>query len=165
MELFTNEQIQNLITCEKIITEPPKKEMKLENGSFRKDMKVESIKENYQFSVFIRKHELFSENFSIGLKYNSMEGKSIILYRCNGPHNNKSFNDLEIPHVKYHIHKIDAEDLNNELEEPKRVTITECYATYEDALAYFIRETGIRDAESYFPELQASLSLFEEGES
>lgn len=77
------ETIESLISCEKHITEPPRKESQLKNRSFRNDMKVASIDMKHAFSVFLRQSDDFPEDFSIGLNHVDENGKIYTLMRCN----------------------------------------------------------------------------------
>lgn len=61
--LFSNEEIEELIASPKRIIEPPKKEIQLQKGHWRNDMKLHSDDGEYDFSVFMRKNEDFEENF------------------------------------------------------------------------------------------------------
>lgn len=83
--MLSDEIINRLITEEKIITEPPKRDFKVENQHLRNEFHLTSSDGQRQFSVFMRKHIEFIENFSIGLVYHSEEG-AINLFRCNGNH-------------------------------------------------------------------------------
>jgi hypothetical protein len=133
--MFTDELINQLITEEKIITEPPKKEPKLENQHFRNEFQLSSTDGKRQYTVFIRQHNQFRENFSIGLIYHSEEG-NINLFRCNGNHGEIVVDILNPnPHYGYHTHKITAELLENNVNEPKKVETTTEYASFEQALA------------------------------
>jgi len=69
MKLYTQSEIDNLINCQKIIIEPPPKNMRVERGHLKKDMKLHSVDSKHKFSVFMRMNERFNENFSIGLIY------------------------------------------------------------------------------------------------
>jgi hypothetical protein len=144
------QMIQELISCEKKITDPPKKDLVLKNRSFRNDMKLSSLDGTYSFSVFLRISEDFQEDFSIGLMYISKEGKLYMVFRCNGPHGETvSEYRSQTPHFGYHTHTIlpDSSFAMNPV-------ITEEYATYQDAIAYFIKICNIIGAEQYFPFLR-----------
>ena len=66
---YSEEEIGELISCPKVITDPPKREMRLERGSRRNNMRLRSQSDDREFSVFMRINEAFQENFSIGLEY------------------------------------------------------------------------------------------------
>lgn len=158
--MFSDELINRLITEVKIITEPPKRDFKEENRHLRNDFHLTSSDGQRQYSVFMRKHTEFMENFSIGLIYHSEEG-SINLFRCNGNHGEIVVDILNpSPHYGYHTHKITAELLENNINEPKKVESTKEYASYEQALAYFCKQINIKDADKYFPNIN-QLDIFE----
>ncbi len=80
-------ELQALLVVPKLISEPPRREMKLDRGHWRNDMRLRSVEGDRDFRVFMRKSEEFPENFSIGLTYRPNDGgEEIPLLRCNGPH-------------------------------------------------------------------------------
>jgi len=166
MVTYTSELLSSLISCKKKVVKPPHKEMKIERGSFRNDLSLKSEDGKWNFSVFMRKNQKFAENFIIGLRYHPQEGESFTLLRCNGPHGNHI--DLErtnSSHYVFHIHMANIDRLNDGVFSERMGTITDKYASYEEALSYFIREVGIMDADQFFPEYITQPSLFsEEGE-
>lgn len=145
---LTDQEIEQLISCPKRIIEPPKKEPQLTNGHWRNDMKLQSADGEYDFFVFMRKNEDFEENFSIGLIYNpkGIRGE-IHLFRCNGPHG---------PHVlfehhdRFHVHKADPENLSSGVRAEREAFVTREYASFQDALGYFLKKCNILEAEKYF---------------
>lgn len=157
--MLTNEQINELICEEKIIIEKPKAQFKEESQHLRNDFILNSSDGQRKYSVFIRKHKNFIENFSIGLIYHSDEG-AINLYRCNGNHGEViKEKTYSIPHFNYHIHRISAELLENNINKPALIEETQEYASFEQALAYFCRYVNIKDADKYFP-LINQLTIF-----
>jgi len=146
--LFSDQEIEKLIACAKRIVEPPKKEMQLVGGHWRNDMKLQSDDGEYDFSVFMRKDEDFEENFSIGLIYNPRDIRGeISLFRCNGPHGPHVYFDH---HDLFHIHKATQENLASGIRAERTAYITKEYASYQDALGYFIKKCNILDSEKYF---------------
>lgn len=159
--MLTDELINKLITEEKIITEPPKREFKEENQHLRNDFQLTSSDGLRKYSVFIRKHIQFLENFSIGLVFHSDEGTSYNLFRCNGNHGEVVVDILNpIPHFGYHTHIITADLLENNINDPKHSELTKEYASYEQAINYFCRYVNIINAERYFPNINQP-NLFE----
>jgi hypothetical protein len=150
MDDFTlsDQEIENLIECPKRIIDTPKKEMTLTNGYWRNDMKLQSTDGEYDYSVFMRKNEDFEENFSIGLIYypRNMRG-DIHLLRCNGPHGPHALFDH---HEHFHIHKANQENINTGMKAEKTAYITKEYASYQDALGFFLKKCNIVNAEEYF---------------
>lgn len=159
--MLTDELINKFITEEKIITEPPKRDFKEENQHLRNDFQLTSSDGLRKYSVFIRKHINFLENFSIGLVFHSEEGTSYNLFRCNGNHGEVVADILNpIPHFGYHTHIIIANLLENNINDPKQSELTNEYASYEQAINYFCRYVNIRNAERYFPNINQP-NLFE----
>jgi hypothetical protein len=144
------------------VSEPPKRETKLDRGHFRNDMRLKSIEGEREFRVFMRRSDDLPENFSIGRAFLPKDGSGeIVLLRCNGPHGgyNDSF-DADHPHWEYHVHRATAEMIEAGQRPEKAATVNRDYAAYEDALEYFLRATNITDAASYFPDLmQRSLKF------
>jgi len=158
--MLTDEQINKLITEEKIITKPPKKDFSSENQHFRNEFQLSSLDGKRKYTVFIRQHKEFRENFSIGLLYH-LEEESINLFRCNGNHGEVVVDILNpSPHYGFHTHKITADLLENNINEPKKVEVTSEYASFEQALAYFCRYVNVKDCSDYFPNIN-QLKLFE----
>lgn len=162
MKTYSQEEIDNLIVCPKVITEPPRKEMRLERGSRRDNMALRSTDGDLEFSVFIRINEDFPENFSIGLNYSPQDERgTICLLRCNGPHGN-FLGSLAFPasHFSCHVHRAKADNIEAGLRAERGGKLVEGYASYRDALAFFLRETNVINATEYFPELnQPMLAL------
>lgn len=159
--MLTDDLINKFITEEKIIIEPPKKDFKEENQHLRNDFQLTSSDGERKYSVFIRKHIQFMENFSIGLVFHSDEGTSYNLFRCNGNHGEIVFDILNPrPHFGYHTHKITAELLDNNINDPKQSELTREYASYEQAMNYFCRYVNIIDAGKYFPGIN-QINIFE----
>jgi hypothetical protein len=159
-------ELQELLAIPKLITEPPRREMKLERGSWRNDMRLRSVEGGHDFRVFMRKSEEFPENFSIGLAYLPKDGNGeVVLLRCNGPHGefNATFNASH-PHYSFHVHQATEETIaSGERPENHAETCSE-FASYEEALQYFIRAVNIDDAAEYFPDLAQGHFRFEQEE-
>ena len=160
--MLTDELISQLINEEKIITESPKREFKIENQHLRNDFQLISSDGIRGYSVFMRQHISFKENFTIGLVYHSEEGTSFNLFRCNGNHGQVVIDILNpSPHFGYHTHKITAELLENNINDPKQSELTKEYASFEQALIYFFKYVNIKDADKYFPKIN-QINIFEE---
>src|ERR1035437_10428221 len=50
---YTEQEIDDFIGCPKVVSEPPKREMKLDRGHFRNDMRLKSSDDKLEFRVFI----------------------------------------------------------------------------------------------------------------
>ena len=151
---LNEETINKLIVCEKKIFEAPKRNMTSKNRSLRNDMKLISTDLLYNFSVFMRISEDFPEDFSIGLVFISAEGKTYMLFRCNGPHGECVYDFLENEaHYGYHEHKL-VPDASSMV-----ASITTAYGTYQDAVVHFVEKCNIIGLEPYFPFLNSQERL------
>jgi len=165
---YTQIELDALITCLKQVIEPPRQDMRLERGHLRNDLKLQSDDDKV-FTVFIRINEKFKENFSIGLTYHPIdEPRSICLLRCNGRHGEHINNpEAEMhPHFGYHVHVARADMLNIGQLPERYAELTSDYASYEEAMIYFIRRVNILEAHKFFNKLPQLLPLFNQrGES
>lgn len=156
---LTNEEIDNIITCQKIIAKPPKRQMQESGYNLRNDFELTSADNKYHFNVFMRQNTELPDNFSIGLIWKNTDiGKNIIMFRCNGPHGGNE----KIPeHFKHHTHTITTDDISNEIYKPTMSGTKETneYHTFDEALAYFYLYCGIQNAQIFFPSI-ISQSLF-----
>ncbi len=165
MTKYTQEEMDRLISCPKIITGPPKKNLKLNRGSKHNNMKLQSKDGKDNFSVFMRVNERFPEIFSVGLMYHPQNDPTpITLLRCNGNHGEHRNHAVGAqPFTGFHIHKatveaIETGELPEQFAEP-----TDAYAGYEEALIYFMKITNIQNPEQHFANIyNKQLSLFEE---
>ena len=158
MSPYDQAEIDALIACEKEVSDPPKRITKLEGANFRNDCKL--IASNGiagEFGVFMRQNEDFPENFSVGLRYLPKDGRpEITLLRCNGQHgvfNSQGF-DPTHPHWEYHIHKATYEALMQGFAAEKFAMATKEFASYHEALEYFLRAVNVRERDrvKHFPE-------------
>jgi len=110
-----------------------------------------------EFAVFMRQSEDFPENFSIGLTYQPKDGRQeITLIRCNGKHgifNSATNFNPSHSHWDFHIHRADAAPLDSGLKAERRATKTTEYASYEEALPFFLKLINLDegDVRNYFP--------------
>ena len=126
----------------------------------------ESADHKLEFRVFMRRSEDLPENFSIGLAFLAKDGSGeVVLLRCNGPHGgyNDSF-DPDHPHWDYHVHRASAEMIEAGLRPEKAATINRDFASYEEAVQYFLRVTNITDARTYFADLAQGILPFPDEE-
>ncbi len=164
---YTQQEIDNLIACPKVVSEPPKRDMKLDRGHFRKDMRVKSTDDKLEFRVFMRRSQDLPENFSIGLAFLAKDGSGeLILLRCNEPHGgyNDAF-DPGHPHWDYHVHRASAEMIDAGLRPEKAATANMDFASYEEAEQYFLRATNVIDARTYFGDLAQGILPFPDEET
>ena len=159
---YTQQEIDDFIGCPKVVSEPPKREMKLDRGHFRNDMRLKSSDDKLEFRVFMRRSEDLPENFSIGLAFLAKDGSpEVVLLRCNGPHGgyNDAF-DPDHPHWDYHVHRASAEMIEAGLRPERTATINRDFASYEEAVQYFLRAANITDARTYFADLAQGILPF-----
>jgi len=157
--MYTDELIQELIECSKIIVDAPKEVKEGRSGFLKKIFTLKSVSGTYNFSGFINQNSTFAENFSIGLFFNSKEEKvKITLLRCNGPHGMTK----ELHHAVCHIHTVIAEDINNGNKAEKNIKQTNEYSTLEDAIQFFVKYINIvpTDRQKYFPLPTGQTDLF-----
>ncbi len=164
MDHYTQADIVALIAYPKTISEPPKKDMRIERGSQRNAMRLTAYrdKEVLEFEVFMRVNDTFPEDFSIGLRFTPRDGRaSITLLRCNGPHGEfDSHLHQPTTHFQYHIHPAKASNLEIGARAEKDGEPTDGYASYLQALHYFLRAVNVTNASQYFPQaLQLEMNL------
>ena len=164
MRSYTQEELDKLIKCRKIITKPPKEKMRLEKGSYRNDMELFSEDKQFRFTSFMRRNEDYPENFSIGLDYHPKEERaSICLIRCNGPHGDFNSAESNNPHFQSHVHKAKAENIEAGLRPEKHAEIIDAYASYEEALQYFLKYVNAINTSQYPELLQLKMDLQNKG--
>ena len=66
-------------------------------------------------------------------------------------------------HFKPHIHRAKSENIEAGLRPEKDGEETDAFASYRDALVYFLKTINVTKAEQFFPELHQS-RLFDIGE-
>ena len=162
---YNQEEIDELIACPKTVSEPPRREMKQDRGHFRNDLRLKSTDQKCEFRAFMRRSEDFPENFSIGLAFLPKDGTGeLVLLRCNGPHG--AFNDAfdpDHPHFDFHVHRASAAMIDTGLRAEKSATVNRDFASYEEALQYFVRSANITEATVHFGNIaQGKLLLVEE---
>ena len=159
---ITDEIIQDLITCRKVIIKPPKARFQNAGSNIRNDFEVSNENGQQHFFVFLRCNTILPDRYSIGLRWRCQElSKDIIIFRCNGPHGgNLKFEH----HFRPHIHYITAEDINErEIYKTTQAEITDAYCSFAEAFAYFCCYCGIdtNKATEYFPDL-LNVGLFDD---
>ena len=159
---YTQQEIDNLIDCPKVISEAPKREMKLDRGHFRNDMRLKSTDGAFGFRVFMRRNEDLPESFSIGLVFLANDGSGeLVLLRCNGPHGGYNDTlDLDHPHWDYHVHRASPAMIEAGMRPEKAATRSNDFASYEEATQYFLQATNITDARNHFADLVQGILPF-----
>lgn len=165
MPEYSQSEIDELIACRKNVSYPPRRQPRLVGADYRNDVKlIASNGDPGEFSVFMRRNEDFPENFSIGMTYQPQDGRQeITLLRCNGKHGvfNSDFNfNPDHPHWDFHIHKADSALLESGLKPERQAVKTDAYASYEEAIPYFLKAVNLdeQDIAKHFPrEFQSNL--------
>lgn len=151
---ITNEFIQELITCQKIIKKADRKKMISENRSLRNNVQLISEDGKYEYVLFLRQSCEFIEDFSVGLKWTNPSkylntNKSIILLRCQGPHDSKQPEGTDCHH-DYHVHEITLKDINEcRYDKPQHKEICKEFSSFESAIYYFCKKCGIHNLNDY----------------
>ncbi len=163
LRTYNQAELDYLVRCEKVITVPPRKEMLLKDGHYRNDMFLDSKDGAHKFSVFIRQHERFPENFSVGLTYIPRDGSSrIVIFRCNGPHGEHVFGKRH--HACSHVHKAKDYNINAGKKSDLYAEEVDAYINLEEALRYFMDYCNIGDAGKYLRlEKDTQITLFDKG--
>lgn len=162
--MYTDELIEELISCTKTVVEAPRDMKEGRSGFVKRTFTLVSVDGQHSFSGFITQNLTFTENFSIGLSYSPKDEKgNIVLLRCNGPHGATK----SIPHhAVCHIHISTAERINNGLKPEGQIEMTNEYSTIESAIQYYVRHVNIVpvDRQRYFPSPGGQIDLFDEEE-
>lgn len=157
--MYTDQFIQELITCQKVITDRPK-DKEARSSYVKKVFSMNSIDNQFSFSGFMHQNMFFPENFSIGLIYKPKEEKgAIILLRCNGMHGGT----IQHPHHAHcHIHTVQADFLNKGSRVENHIEITSQYSTFDMAIQFYINQIGLdlSDRQQYFPPPSGQTNLF-----
>jgi len=158
ISIFSNELIQELISCPKRANKVDKKNMYSENRHSRKNIDITSLDGKYTFKMFLRKSEEFVEDFSVGLIWTNPNDytdikKNIILLRCQGPHDSKSTVGADIHH-SYHIHEITMEDIENtRYSSPANKEVTKNFSSFSSAILHFIKICDIIEIDDYIKDI------------
>jgi hypothetical protein len=133
--MYTEEQLNELLTCPKKVTEGWR-EIKDTRHGVKKVLCLSSLDGKYEFTAFCTQNLYFSEDFSIGLVYvpKTIDGKQIII-RCNSAHGPTI--SAKGHHVSPHIHKPIAEEINKGNKRELRIEQIDDYTTFEGGLHYF----------------------------
>lgn len=171
MKAWTQEELDNLIACPKIVKKPPAKSLTDAEAYLRGEFEAHSAAGDMDFLIFMRRSKVFEEDFSIGLVYSPDDASAkITLFRCNGPHGTPEARTAnpKVPHYDYHVHRASAKNIEEGLAAERNPVPAAEYANYEEALRYFLSATRIEGAENLLaepPKGTNGLPLFEGKES
>lgn len=151
MRVFSDDELDGLISCVKYVADPPRREMRIDGKMKRNEMTLKSSDETNEFRVFMRQSDDFPENFSIGLVFLPGEDPGeVILIRYNGRHGGTRQHPH---HGVFHTHRMKADDLNAGIKEARVIEETKDYASFEEALRVFLRQIKLDSPDTYFPGL------------
>lgn len=165
MAVLKDQEIEALISCEKVVTDDSRRTMRTDGSQRRADLKLESPDGTSKFGIFIRQSTEFLENFSVGLKYEPRDGgDGIILFRCNGPHgpSNGVISGNHHPHP--HIHLATEENLDRGARAERGGRVTSEYANLTEAVRYFTSRINfpLDQLNRCFPLINPSLFIDDE---
>ncbi len=153
---YSQEELDRLISCPKKVKLSPKNKMSLERGSYRNDMSLMSSDGELEFRVFMRKNADFHENFSLGIDFKPRDGTSLCLLRCNGPHGSFEGEPRnEKWHFFYHIHRAKIKNIEAGVRAEQGGEPTREYASFEDALPFFLKIINLQEYRKYFSDFFA----------
>lgn len=152
--MLTDEYLQEIISCPKRVIKADRKKMVLDNRHYKNKLDLMSVDEKYTFKMFMRKSDEFIEDFSVGLIWTNPQeyigiNKSVIMLRCQGPHDGKEALGFDIHH-DYHTHKITASDIQEKrFTKPSYRTSTDMFHSFDQAMVYFIEKCDIINIEDF----------------
>lgn len=155
--VLTDQQIQTLISLPKtIVNKEPADGYQQEQFQRRCSLELASEWDDTErFSVFVRQHTEFIENFTLGLRYqtNDHSVRTITLVRYNGAHGETS-RQPDGHYAAPHIHRITQAEMESGSSFPqeKYREITAKYTVFNEALAVFFGDIGVVNYTDYFPE-------------
>ena len=156
--MLTDQEIAGLIRMPKAITSrTPATGYSDSGGHSRCTLELDSVIDPpRRFTVFLRKHQRFIENFSIGLRYRTGDSALglLTLVRYNGAHGEYSLSPDE-HFARPHIHYVTAQELAEGFIQPqeRRRETTDLFQTYEEALDTFLQDISVTNSATHFPEL------------
>jgi len=145
--MFSDEEIGSLISCEKKVTQRPRKPLVPDkNREFILSGKIKCVSttDAKEFYVFLKQHALLPDQFSIGLMLRIKDGEDINLVRfnCRQFHKNKNTNTEEFH--DFHIHRASERELLQGLSKFDAFR-TSLYINFNTALTEFCKYCNIRD--------------------
>lgn len=164
--MLTEQFLNELITCRKIAEKADRRRMILDNRHYKNSVSLSSEDSKYKFRMFIRQSDEFHEDFSVGLIWlNPQEyidvQKSIIMYRCQGPHDGRQELGVDIHH-SYHTHTITLSDIQSKRYlKPSNRESTDKFDTFDRAILHFVQHCNIINIDNVIemPSYEEQLSL------
>ena len=168
MEQITEELISDVLLCAKRAFRADRKRMAKTDRHKRNVIYLKSIDDKYEYKLFLRQSDEFLEDFSVGLiwtnptQFINITKSSVILIRCQGPHDGKAPVGSDIHH-DYHIHQITLDDFKaRRYQKPSGRTPTTAFVSFEQAIFFAINTYKIENIENIvdLPEGVNQISLF-----
>ena len=150
MKEYTQEELEDLIKCPKLISVPPKDDFEVQKGNRKNQMRLVSVDNERLFYAFMRQSEKFPENFSIGLNYRPKEqAEEVYLIRCNYKHGYSNDPINKETHFSFHIHWIQEQHLNSGIRKLRHKKSTDEYGTFQEAVMFFLKLVNVENFENY----------------
>lgn len=168
MEIITESLLSEVINCNKIAIKADRKRMVKTNRHKRNVIYLISNDQKYEFKLFLRQSEEFIEDFSVGLiwtnpaAYINISKNSVILIRCQGPHDGKAPLGTDIHH-DFHVHYITLDDFRERrFQKPSGRMTTDKFMSFAQAISYFVKTFNVSNIDQVveLPEENNQLSLF-----
>lgn len=168
METVNDALLREVLFCDKVAVRADRKRLAFSNRHRRNNVYLVSKDRKFEYKLFMRQSEDFLEDFSVGLIWTNpanfleITKSSIILLRCQGPHDGKEPLGFDIHH-DYHIHTITAEDLKEKrYQKPSGRMSTSAFSSFEQAIFYLITKYKVDGIEKVvnLPEEVDQTSLF-----
>lgn len=142
-EILTDEQINSLISMSKRVENPSAKS-RTEGKHTRRDFRIKSLDDKYEFSLFTRQSTMIPDSYSAGLRWLSQSGETVMLVRFNGsshPHSNTL--ESERFEFKPHIHQATERYLAAGKKDEGFAKVTKDYKTINGALHCLVKRCNI----------------------
>lgn len=168
MEFIKDALLQEVLYCNKVAVRADRKKLSFSNRHRRNNIYLVSEDGKYEYKFYLRQSEDFIEDFSVGLiwtnpvKYIEISKSSVILLRCQGPHDGKESLGSDIHH-DYHIHTITLDDFKDKrYQKPSGRVATSAFSSFEQAILHVIDEYKVNDVDKVveLPEEVSQTSLF-----
>lgn len=168
MESINDALLREVLYCNKVAVRADRKKLSFSNRHRRNNIYLVSEDGKYEYKFYLRQSEDFLEDFSVGLiwtnpaKYVEISKSSVILLRCQGPHDGKEPLGSDIHH-DYHIHTITLDDfIDKRYQKPSGRVSTSAFSSFEQAIFYLIAEYKVKDVDKIveLPEEVNQTSLF-----
>lgn len=168
MAVISDALLEDVVLCNKVATRAERRRLTFSNRHRKNTLYLSSEDGKYEYKVFLRQSEDFIEDFSVGLiwtnpnRFIEIPKNSVILLRCQGPHDGKAPLGADIHH-DYHIHKITLDDFREKrYQKPSGWESTVAFSSFEQAIFYFISTYHIKNVDRVIelPEKVTQISLF-----